>query len=194
MHTRAALLILFLAPVCASTQTFADPPSFMQNTTFHVQHISVRSSRSFEATVAAFEAQLGRYDPAGAKFPKGASAGELAQARERIAAMAGKSGFMLFDTIRQHGLLLPLVGQPVGKANQYTIGNPLIAVEMTQHNLAAGLYAPLRVLIYQDAKELTRIDYDLPSSLFSQFDDERITAIGRTLDEKMESLVKAAIQ
>jgi hypothetical protein len=194
MHRRAALLILFLAAGSAATPTFADPPPGLQSTSFQVQHISVASSRSFEATVAAFEAQLGRYDPAGAKFPQGASAEELAQARDRIAAMAGKSGFMRFESIRTHGLLLPLVGQPAGKANQYTIGNPLIAVEMTQHNLAAGLYAPLRVLIYRDAKGITRIDYDLPSSLFSQFQDESITAIGRTLDEKMEALVKVSIQ
>jgi hypothetical protein len=194
MPTRAAILIVFLAAAGASTQTFADPPPSMQSTTFQVQHISVISSRSFEATIAAFEAQLGTYDPAGAKFPDAASVRELAQARERIAAMAGKSGFMRFDSIRTHGLLLPLVGQPAGKANQYTIGNPLIAVEMTQYNLAAGLYAPLRVLIFQDAQGMTRIDYDLPSSLFSQFHDERITAIGKTLDEKMESLVKVVMQ
>jgi hypothetical protein len=29
---------------------------------------------------------------------------------------------------------------------QYIVGNPLIAIQMAQHNLAAGLYAPLRVL------------------------------------------------
>jgi hypothetical protein len=54
-------------------------------------------------------------------------------------------GFLLFDKI-DHGALLSLVGQPV-RAVQYVVGNPLFAVQMTRHNLAAGLEAPLRLLV-----------------------------------------------
>jgi len=36
------------------------------------------------------------------------------------------------------------------KAVQYEIGNPLTASKMTRHQLAAGLYAPLRVILYED--------------------------------------------
>ena len=111
---------------------------------------------------------------------------------QKIVAMAGKSGFMQFDTTRKHGTLLPLVGQPEAKANQYTIGHPLLAVEMTRYNLAAGLYAPLRVLIFEDAHGITRMEYDLPSSLFGQFHDERITKIGLELDQKLLALALAA--
>jgi uncharacterized protein (DUF302 family) len=41
----------------------------------------------------------------------------------------------------------------IGRANkavQYEIGNPLTASKMTRHQLAAGLYAPLRVILYED--------------------------------------------
>ena len=62
--------------------------------------------------------------------------------------MAGSSGFMLFST-RDPGGVLRIVGQQ-RKAVQYVIGNPLFAVQMTQHDIRAGLYAPLRVLLYED--------------------------------------------
>ncbi len=106
--------------------------------------------------------------------------------------MAGTSGFMQFDSTRKHGMLLPLVGLPAAKANQYTIGNPLLAVEMTRYNLAAGLYAPLRVLIFEDEHGVTRIEYDLPSSQLLQFHDERIMKTGLELDRKLAALVQAA--
>jgi hypothetical protein len=53
---------------------------------------------------------------------------------------------MLFSTT-DHGRLLSLFGKKK-KAVQYILGNPLIAMQMTRHNLVADMYAPLRVLIY----------------------------------------------
>jgi uncharacterized protein (DUF302 family) len=74
---------------------------------------------------------------------------------------------------------------------QYLVGNPLFAVEMTRYDLAAGLYAPLRVLIYE-AEGATRLEYDRPSSLFGQFGDERIDRMAATLDQKLADLAAAA--
>ena len=79
------------------------------------------------------------------------------------------------------------------KAMQYEIGNPLAASRMTQHRMAAALYAPLRVLLYENEAGRAVFEYDRPSSLFGQFGDERVTAVGRELDAKLESvLVKTA--
>ena len=64
---------------------------------------------------------------------------------------------------------------------------------MTRCNLAAGLYAPLRVLIFEDEQERTCLEYDKPSSLFNQFNDERIASVAHLLDRKLEELVTAAI-
>ena len=57
--------------------------------------------------------------------------GDPQAARARLETMAGPSGFMLFRT-SNHGLVLRIVGKP-RKAMQYLLGNPLIAIEMTQH-------------------------------------------------------------
>jgi Domain of unknown function DUF302 len=50
---------------------------------------------------------------------------------------------------RDHGALLQVTGRP-RNALQYEIGNPHTASKMTRHRLAAGLYAPLSVILYED--------------------------------------------
>jgi Domain of unknown function DUF302 len=58
---------------------------------------------------------------------------------------------MLFGT-SDHGALLRLAGQK-RKAIQYVVGNPVFALQMTQHDIRASLYAPLRVLIYENCQQ-----------------------------------------
>ena len=80
------------------------------------------------------------------------------------------------------------------KAIQYVVGNPIIALQMTQHDIRASLYAPLRVLIYEDEQGKTCVEYDRPSSLFGQFGDDRIALTAAMLDRKLEALVAAAME
>jgi hypothetical protein len=82
---------------------------------------------------------------------------------------------------RDHGMLLGIYGSP-RHAVQYEIGNPLTASTMTRYKLAAANYAPLRAVVFEIDGGGTRIEYDLPSSLFGQFGDERVTEVGRGLD------------
>ena len=105
--------------------------------------------------------------------------------------MVGPSGFMLFGT-SDHGSLLRIVGRP-RKAVQYVVGNPLFAVEMTRHSIGAALYAPLRVLIYEEDGK-TCIEYDRPSSLFGQFGDGQVDAMASSLDQKLAELAAEAIR
>jgi uncharacterized protein (DUF302 family) len=106
--------------------------------------------------------------------------------------MEGPSGFMVFRT-SDHGALLRLAGQKK-KAIQYLVGNPLFAVQMTQHDIRASLYAPLRVLIYENDEGKTCVEYDRPSSLFGQFGNAKVTDVATMLDRKMEQLVADAIR
>ena len=138
----------------------------------------------------AFERQLGRFDPD--VYKALAAGGDAEGARGRIEAMAGPSGFMLFST-NDHGSLLRLAGQK-RKAVQYVVGNPLFALQMTQHDIRASLYAPLRVLIYEDEQGRTCVEYDKPSSLFGQFGNAGITPTAAMLDRKLEALVAASFK
>jgi len=161
----------------------------MNESRFVVEHVRLVSDKPFEEVARAFERQLGRFD---AEVYKALAAGGDAEgARARIEAMAGPSGFMLFGT-NDHGSLLRLAGQK-RKAVQYVVGNPLFALRMTQHDVRAGLYAPLRVLLYEDEEGKTCLEYDRPSSLFGQFGDGRISPTAAMLDRKLEALAAAAI-
>jgi uncharacterized protein (DUF302 family) len=161
----------------------------MSDSRFTVDHVRLATDKPFEDVAQAFEGQLGRFDPDVYKALAGG--GDAEGARARIEAMAGPSGFMLFAT-HHHGALLRLAGQK-RKAVQYVVGNPLFALQMTRHDIRAGLYAPLRVLIYEDEEGKTCVEYDRPSSLFGQFGDERISPTAAVLDRKLGAVVAAAM-
>lgn len=162
----------------------------MNNSHFVVDHIRRATDKPFEEVAGAIEQQLGRFDP---DVYKALAEGEDAEeAKAKIEAMAGPSGFMLFAT-HNHGALLRLAGQK-RKAIQYVVGNPLFAFQMTQHDIRVSLYAPLRVLVYENDEGKTCVEYDKPSSLFGQFSNERIGPPGAMLDKKLEALVAAAFK
>jgi len=162
----------------------------MNKTRFTIDHVGFESDKSFEEVAKAFERQLGKFDPDVRKAAT--EGGDTEAAKAKIAAMAGSSGFMLFGT-QDHGALLRLAGQR-RKAIQYVVGNPLIALQMTQHDIRASLYAPLRVLIYENENGKTCIEYDKPSSLFGQFGNAEVDAVAAMLDRKLEALVAGAFE
>ncbi len=104
--------------------------------------------------------------------------------------MAGPSGLMVF-AMYDHGSLLRVAGL-TRKALQYVVGNPLDAIQMTQHAIGASLYAPLRVLLYENDEGKACVEYDRPSSLFGQFGDDRIAEVASSLDQKLENLAATA--
>jgi uncharacterized protein (DUF302 family) len=161
----------------------------MNDSRFTVDHVRLATDKPFEEVTRAFERQLGRFDPA--VYQSLAASGDAEGTRAKIEAMAGPSGFMLFST-NDHGALLRLAGQK-RKAIQYVVGNPLFALQMTQHDIRASLYAPLRVLLYETEDGKTCLEYDRPSSLFGQFGD-RIRPTAAMLDRKLEALVATAIE
>jgi uncharacterized protein (DUF302 family) len=161
----------------------------MNDSRFMVDHVSLVTDKPFEEVAEAFERQLGRFDSDVYKFL--AEGGDTEDARAKIKAMAGPSGFMLFRT-SNHGALLRIAGQK-RKAVRYLVGNPLFALQMTQYDIRASLFAPLRVLLYEDERGRTCLEYDKPSSLFGQFNDDRIATVASGLDRKLEELVAAAV-
>ena len=107
---------------------------------------------------------------------------------------AGRDPELSIFNSRDHGGLLQITGQP-RKAVQYGIGNPLTSTKMTQHQLSASLYAPLRVLLYENEAGRATFEYDRRSSLFGQLGDDRVTAVARALDASLEGvLIKAAAE
>ena len=155
-----------------------------------IEHVHVETEKPFGEVTAALEARMGKFDPA--VYEELRSGADPEAVRTRLEGLAGRSGFMLFRT-SDHGALLRLVGQKK-KAVQYLVGNPLFAIRMTQHDVRAGLYAPLRVLLYENEDGKTCVEYDRPSSLFGQLGNANVTEVATMLDRKLEQLVAEAIQ
>ena len=151
--------------------------------TFVVEHIRLACRRSFEDVHTALLRSLPQLDP---------RLGHLLETGETEAIAAERANgprLWLFLT-RDHGSLLATEGRRA-KAYQHEIGNPLTAERMTRHELPAALYAPLRVLLYEESSGRAFFEYDLPSSLFGQFGDEQVTQVGRELDDELERVLVA---
>jgi uncharacterized protein (DUF302 family) len=160
----------------------------MNTTTVAVVHVRVETRTSFAEVREDLERRLVRFNPD--TLPS--LLADPQQAVTRMEAMAGPGGLLLFGTV-DHGSLLAVLGES-RKAVQYVVGNPLIAVQMTRHDPAAGLYAPLRLLVYEDQAGKTCLEYDKPSSLFGQFHDDRIAPVASMLNRKLEDLAATAIR
>lgn len=151
-----------------------------------ISHLVVKLNTSFENFTQKLEEALGRFD---AKTI--ANLSETPEMLENaIKKMEGYEGLMLFDKF-DHGAFLTIANAP-RKAIQYVIGNPLIASTMTRYDIRAGLYAPLRAFVYTAKDNELLIEYDLPSDLFGQFNNDNVTLVGKSLDAKLEKLIKKA--
>ena len=102
----------------------------------------------------------------------------------------GEQGFMIIQ-IFDHGADLLLVGQR-RKAKQYLIGNPLLAIQVNRYDIRAALYAPLRVLVFESAPGRTVVEFDQPSTLFGQFGQSEVTAVGVEDDGKLDRVIAKA--
>jgi hypothetical protein len=65
---------------------------------------------------------------------------------------------------------------------------------MTRRETPAALYAPLRVVLYENAAGRATYEYERPSTLFGQFGDRQVTAVGRELDAEAERALRRAAE
>jgi uncharacterized protein (DUF302 family) len=151
-----------------------------------VEHVRIDTARSFEEVRAELD-RLPRFDD---RIRVLLHFGDAARVKAELEKLQGAVGLTLFS-VATHGDWLQIKDR-ARKALQYVIGNVLISTQMTQHEPAAGLYAPLRVMLYENSAGLAALEYDRPSTLFGQYGDERITAIARDLDLKINDLLLRA--
>jgi hypothetical protein len=151
---------------------------------FEVIHVVIEASTPFETVRLALQAIVPPIDP---EIPVLLQDGLTDRLRQRLQAAPELSIFLT----RDHGMLLGIYGR-TRKAVQYEIGNPLTASSMTCRQLATANYAPLRVILYEPDDGGSCIEYDLPSSFFGQFGDDRVAKVGRSLDIALERALRAA--
>ena len=163
------------------------PPSAPSTCTVQVLHRSATYQADFARFTQSLEKILGHYPP----DVQQDVVERPQKAEERLRAAEGAQGLLIF-LVFDHGAALNMVGAR-RNAKQYLIGNPLTAIQMTEHDIRAALYAPLRVLVYEQPEGRTVVEYDQPSSLFGQFGRQDVTSVALSLDAKLEQvLVQAA--
>jgi uncharacterized protein (DUF302 family) len=152
--------------------------------TIAVEHIRISSERPFAEVRRKLEGTVPRLD--------GGIAEALRSGDQKRAEDYEENGPKLsIFGVRDHGALLQIVGRR-RNVLQYDIGNPLAASKMTRHQLPAALYAPLRVVLYEDDQGRGVVEYDKPSTFFGQYGDERVTEVGRCLDATLEAVLRNA--
>jgi uncharacterized protein (DUF302 family) len=149
-----------------------------------VEHVTIHSSNSFDVVRTKLEGLLPRIDDGIFTLLR---YGEGERALRELEASPPLSIF----GFRDHGALLVIAGLR-RRAVQYDIGNPLTASRMTRHQLSAGLYAPIRVLLREDGEGGVAFEYDRPASVFGQFSDEEVDLVAQQLDGDLQSKLEEA--
>ena len=105
-----------------------------------------------------------------------------------VQSQVGESGFMLFLEI-DHGEWLPVFGIQ-RKVVRWILGNPLIAITMMRHDITAGLFAPVELLLVEnESGDGSTVMYDLPSSLMKIERNPALLEAAQELDRKLQMLV-----
>ena len=135
---------------------------------------------------AALERSVPHLDPGLVKALAGADV-------ERVDREKKEGPELSIFVVRDHGALLKIAGK-ARNALQYDIGNPVTASLMTRYRLSAAIYAPIRVLLYENDAGHGVFEYDQPSTTFGQFGDERVTAVARGLDAALARALLGAAE
>jgi uncharacterized protein (DUF302 family) len=127
--------------------------------TVPIEHMMILSTKSFTDVRAALERTVPQLDPTVLKLLANEDV-------ERVNSIKESGPELSIFLVRDHGALLQIAGRP-RKALQYDIGNPITASLMTRHQLAAALYPPIRVVLYEDDNASSNTTNHLPHSASS---------------------------
>ena len=76
---------------------------------------------------------------------------------------------------------------------RWILGNPLIAITMIRHDISAGLFAPVELLLTEaEDGQGTTVTYVRPSTLMAIEQNPPLLDAARVLDEKCDALVAGA--
>jgi hypothetical protein len=160
------------------------PPPKVTSLTTTARHIRIESSRPFREVRDALESTVPQLDWGILKL---LADGDI----ERVDLEREHGPELSIFLIRDHGTLLQIAGR-ARDARQYDIGNPITASLMTRHQIAAAQYAPIRVVLYENEAGHAVFEYDQPSSVFGQLDDEQVNVVARGLDAALARVLLGA--
>jgi uncharacterized protein (DUF302 family) len=119
-----------------------------------------------------------------------ASSKSFDQVASALESQVSKGGMRVVARVNQ-GRMLSMAGMSLNAA-LFLIGNPDIGKQLFEQNHAVGLYVPLRVAVYVETDGKTYLQYEKPSASLAQFNNERLSTIAQTLDQKIADIVNNA--
>ncbi len=108
--------------------------------------------------------------------------------KKAIESRIGPSGFSLFAII-DHGAWIKKVGIR-RKVVRFVIGNPLIAITMLRHDLTAGLFAPVELILIEEDNDRSSLTYVRPSALMVVAKNDALLDAAKELDSKLHALAQ----
>src|SRR6266446_8400241 len=108
--------------------------------------------------------------------------------RKEIESHVGPSGFTLFASFN-HGAWIKKIGIR-RKALRLIIGNPTIAITMLRHDLTAGLFAPVELILVEEGDGHCSLTYVRPSSLMVVEKNDALLRAAKQLDSKLQALAE----
>ena len=153
--------------------------------------VQVNTTRSLDEVTASLRALMGRAD--GTRFAAVAQEtnSEAEYVREVEARLVGESGFMLFSEF-DHGAWINKFGIH-RRVSRWILGNPLIAITMLRHDIGAGLFVPVEILLTDRLEEPgSTVSYVRPSSAIAVEENPPLLAAAQALDAKLDMLITRA--
>lgn len=144
------------------------------------------STKTFDALVAALLADIGSTPVAADEIAVKFASWEAYEAE--LNTHVGASGFMLL-ALFDHGAWINKADINK-KVLRVILGNPLIAISMLRHDLTAGLFVPIELVIIEEDDGHSSLTYVQPSSLMVIEPNPPLLAAARALDAKLEALAK----
>jgi uncharacterized protein (DUF302 family) len=161
------------------------------NKSFNGVRTVVTTSVNFDEVLARLRTRMGRGNVQEIVALAKTSLTEAEYSREVQERFVGESGFMLFAEL-DHGGWLSKFGIN-RRSVRWILGNPLIAVTMIRHDITAGLFAPVELLVTEaengDGATLT---YIRPSSVMVIEVNQPLLDAAKELDRKYDALVAHA--
>ena len=142
------------------------------------------SERPFDEVAAALRADVGQKPVKIDDFPARFESWE--SYKEEVESHVGPSGFILF-AVFDHGAWIKKAGIR-RKVARFVIGNPLLAITMMRHDLTAGLFAPVELILIEEDDDRTSLTYVKPSSLMVVEANEPLFTAAKELDAKLRAL------
>ncbi|OBI40737.1 DUF302 domain-containing protein [Mycobacterium colombiense] len=157
----------------------------MQETKFDGLRVRYDSAKSYHQLLAALLADIGEQPVPINDIAT--SAGDWQSFQERVESHVGPSGFMLFSVV-DHGAWITKAGID-RKALRVILGNPLIAITMLRHDVTAGLFAPVELLLLEEGSG-SSLTYVKPSSLMVVETNPELLSAAEQLDAKLAALAE----